>query len=422
MLREYIESAANKLKNGVKVYLCPACMETVLVAKILKREYSAVPSGFCDNDVKKQGSYPNSLQDIQIISFEEALKDQSSEFLVVSPHHSAAIIGVLVIGQGVAKERILNYNEIETRRTCAWFAQNWIVHETSFACCCMAGKQPQFSNQNKDPQRGIEYLNAMRNGLIDGSIPLPERCKRCYRYKDCYIYVSRKLNSFNFSFLGWCNYKCEYCSAHQPALKNYDDKFSLVPYLTELEKHGMINDVFSVLFAVGEPTLNEKRFALYEHCREKQYFLDVFSNCSVFDEKLFELAHTSPVIVRKSFDAGTAATYRKIKGVDRYEKMLENVRRYLQAPYLGLNPKYLFVPGVNDDEEDVMNFVQMCRGLNIDFVTPVFSILDNQFSGSAHTREMFKLLVDELAGSGIFTANVDTLYSEEYHKTYIKSF
>lgn len=422
MLKKYIESVANKLKNGIKVYLCPACMETVLVAKILKREYAMAPSGFCDNDVKKQGKYLNSLPDIKIISFEEALKDQRSEFFIVSPHHSVAIIGGLVIGQGVAKERILNYSDIEMRHTCAWFAQNWIIHEKSFVCCCLAGKQPQFSNQDKDPQKGIEYLNATRNGLIDGSIPLPEICKNCYNCKDCYIYVSRKLNSFNFSFLGWCNYKCEYCSAHQPALKNYDDRFSLVPYLAELEKREMVNDIFSVLFAVGEPTLNEKRFSLYEHCQEKQYFLDVFSNCSVFDKKLFELAHNSPVIIRKSFDAGTAATYQKIKGVDCYKKMLENVREYLQSPYVGLNPKYLFVPGINDNEKDVISFVQMCKELNVDFVTPVFSILDDKFSGSEHTKRMFKLLVDELSKNGIFTANVDTLYSEKYHKIYTESF
>ena len=67
----------------------------------------------------------------------------------------------------------------------------------------------------------------------------------------------------------------------------------------------MVNDIFSVLFATGEPTLNEKRFSLYQHCGEKGYYLDIFFNCSVFDQALFDLAHESPVIVRKSFDAGT---------------------------------------------------------------------------------------------------------------------
>lgn len=187
--------------------------------------------------------------------------------------------------------------------------------------------------------------------------------------------------------------------------------------MTEFEKADAINDIFSVLFAVGEPCLNEKRFGLYHHCREKQYFLDVFSNCSVFD-----LAGSSTVIIRKSFDAGTPETYKKIKGVDGYYKMLENVKRYLQAPFLVLNPKYLFVPGINDSETDMKNFAKLYAELHVDFITPVFSILDNNYSVSSHARKMFGLLVDELAANNIFTANVDTLYSEEYHKVYAESF
>lgn len=184
----------------------------------------------------------------------------------------------------------------------------------------------------------------------------------------------------------------------------------------------MLNDIFSVLFAVGESCLNEKRFPLYDYCKERQYFLDVFTNCSVFDKSLFEVAQSSPVIIRKSFDAGTAETYARIKGVNCFPKMLENVRQYLTAPYLALNPKYLFVPGINDNEEDVNKFVQICAELRVDFVTPVFSFLDSQYFDSSHAKRMFKLLVDELAANGIFTANVDTLYSENYHKQYSESF
>ena len=100
----------------------------------------------------------------------------------------------------------------------------------------------------------------------------------------------------------------------------------------------MVNDVFSVLYAVGESCLNEKRFGLYDYCGKKQYFLDVFTNCSAFDKSLYELAHKSPVIIRKSFDAGTPETYKKIKGVDFFDKAVTNVRHYLEAPYLAINP------------------------------------------------------------------------------------
>lgn len=422
MLKDYIEAVAEKLKNGTKVYLCPACMETMLIAKILSKEYSALPTGFCDNDTRKHGKSLRSFPTLQIRSFDEVIGDRDAEFLVVSPHHSAEIIGNLAFDRGISKERIINFQPIERRKTCGLWAQNWIASDKIFYCCCLAEQTPGFDNNPLDAQASVEALNRIRHGLIDGKVPLPAFCVNCYKNTDSYIFSSRKLNSFNFSFRGWCNYKCEYCSANQPDLKNYNDKFFLEQYLIELEKRDMVNDVFSVLFAVGEPTLNEKRFPLYDYCRNRQYFLDVFSNCSVFDKSLFDVAQTSPVIIRKSFDAGTPKTYAKIKGVDCFSKMLDNVRHYLQAPYLALNPKYLFVPGVNDNETDIKSFVQICADLEVDFVTPVFSILDNEFSDSAHAKKMFKLLVDELASHNIFTANVDTLYSEAYHKVYSESF
>lgn len=421
MLDQYLKTAAGKLKAGIKVYLCPASMETVIAARMLKDGYSVLPSGFCDNDARKQGRRLNSQPELKIISFDQALEDETAEFLIISAHHSAQIMGDLALKRGIPQERILNYHPVELKKTCARFAQNWLVRDTRFFCCCV-DRKPVIELDSPDPKERVEVLEKVRNGYIDGTVPLPARCLDCFHNRESYIYTSRKLNSFNFSFTGWCNYKCEYCSANQPDKRDYNDRFVLEPYLEELEKKDAVSDIFSVLFASGEPTLNEKRFGLYDHCREKRYFLDVLSNCSVFDEALFRVAQEAPVIIRTSVDAGTPETYAKIKGVDCWWKMLENVRRYLQAPLLALNPKYLFVPGVNDTEKDVENFVKICADLSVDFVTPVFSILDDRYAHSAHAREMFKLLVDELADNNIYTAKVDTLYGEEYHKVYQESF
>lgn len=311
MLNQYIERVAEKLKSGRKVYLCPAAMETFIIAKMLKKLYHVEPTGFCDNDVRKQGRHLNSLPELQIISFDEALLDENAEFLIVSPHHAAAIIGDLVYNRHVDENRIIDFQPVEQRKTCAMFAHNWIVWDKKFGACCLEKKRPLFDNKNRDPRKGLEYLDQTRKGLIDGSVELPDTCKSCYNNKENYIFVSRRLNSFNFSFRGWCNYKCQYCSAHRPELKDYDNDFSLEQYLIELENLGMMNDIFSVLYAVGESCLNEKRFGLYAYCEKKEYFLDVFTNCSVFDEDLFKLSHRTPVIIRKSFDAGTPETYKK---------------------------------------------------------------------------------------------------------------
>ena len=218
MLKEYIETVAKKLREGTKVYLCPAAMETVIIAKMLKRQYGVDPSGFCDNDTRKQGHHLNSNPNLKINSFDDVIGDENSEFLVVSPHHSAEIIGTLVFERGVTEKRIINFHPIEQRKTCGLFAQNWIIEDRSFVCCCIEEYKPRFDHQQLDPQKGVEYLNKTRLGLIDGSIPMPEGCVTCFNNKKCYFYSSLKLISFDFSYRGSCNYKCPYCSSTKPDL------------------------------------------------------------------------------------------------------------------------------------------------------------------------------------------------------------
>jgi hypothetical protein len=111
-----------------------------------------------------------------------------------------------------------------------------------------------------------------------------------------------------------------------------------------------------------------------------------------------------------------------IKGVDRFSKMIDNVRHYLMVPFLVLNPKYLFVPVINDNETDILEFVKLCLAFGVDFVTPVFSFFDGKYFDSDRAKEMFGLLVRELADTNIFSANVDTLYSERYRKLDLASF
>jgi hypothetical protein len=52
----------------------------------------------------------------------------------------------------------------------------------------------------------------------------------------------------------------DYCSANHPYIKGYNDKFGLEAYLVEPEKRILLNEVFSALKAVDEPTLNKRCF------------------------------------------------------------------------------------------------------------------------------------------------------------------
>ena len=63
-----------------------------------------------------------------------------------------------------------------------------------------------------------------------------------------------------------------------------------------------------------------------------------------------------------SLDAGTRETFKKIKQVDSFERVLENLRKY---PLKNTNflLKYIFLEGVNDNEADIDGFYEIAKDI-----------------------------------------------------------
>ena len=85
------------------------------------------------------------------------------------------------------------------------------------------------------------------------------------------------------------------------------------------------------------------------------------SNLSVYREKLGELMETGRIKkLITSIDAGTRETFKKIKKNDKFDSVVENMRKYpLDKTIFYL--KYLFLPGYNDNEKDVDGFYEIAK-------------------------------------------------------------
>jgi molybdenum cofactor biosynthesis enzyme MoaA len=61
-------------------------------------------------------------------------------------------------------------------------------------------------------------------------------------------------------------------------------------------------------------------------------------------------------------DAGTRETFKKIKGIDAFARVCENLRRY--AEHGNVEVKYIFMNGVNDSNGDIEGFADACNEIN----------------------------------------------------------
>ena len=93
----------------------------------------------------------------------------------------------------------------------------------------------------------------------------------------------------------------------------------------------------------------------------KDYVCQFTTNASRYVDTIADsLARGGKIF--SSLDAGTAKTFQKIKGVDMFNKVCNNLKCYAEAGEVEV--KYIFLPGVNDNEEDVTGFIQACKNIN----------------------------------------------------------
>lgn len=124
----------------------------------------------------------------------------------------------------------------------------------------------------------------------------------------------------------------------------------------------------------------------------ENYPVYFYTNASVFNEKVAEILSKGRSKICVSMDAGTRETFAKIKGIDIFDKVCENLRRYSEYGVVEL--KYIFLPGVNDNKTDIDGFLALCQMVKVKSV----SISRNMQDMNALDEQTLVMIAD-LAGA-----------------------
>ena len=91
----------------------------------------------------------------------------------------------------------------------------------------------------------------------------------------------------------------------------------------------------------------------------------------MFDESIAQELHDNPLAkINLSIDAGTSETWHKVKGVDNFQHVLNNLKAYRKVSQRAgqIFLKYIVCPGINDSEEDFLSFVNIVKLLDVQYV------------------------------------------------------
>jgi hypothetical protein len=358
-------------------------------------EKTGMPDCFADSDIFKQGAkFPVPRTEISgwggvdILSLREAIgRFPDFELYVTLNRHRLPEITEFLLGQGVPPDRI-KYCEFEnvprfcsfgggpgTGKRDAYFlvdSKDGVGLEYSFCCAthlagmnhCTNDIEYDFAHLESSFSLITEHL---RLGLIN-------RCTGCSSLKEgapppsdgrVVINLSTGLEGGDV-----CNNKCCYCTYRHWLFEGKPrseraDKPSVLDFIRFVERRFEPAKVF-LNYASGELGCSKYRDEVLETWLRNGWEGAIATNATVYLDGVGRLLERGIIALIPSLDAGTRETYKKIKGVDLFDRVIANLRKYAERsnPKTNIRLKYILLEGLNDNNDEIESFCGLAKSIS----------------------------------------------------------
>ena len=255
----------------------------------------------------------------------------------------------------------------------------------------------------------LSQLIRMRNGIIEESKEIAwglknehscsGGCVNCANYQKNQWRSDGLIHYVNLSmYPAPCQCKCIYCGIHKDSAKmntNTEDSKRAYEILFEMleyaKEHGMIAPNVRWQVSSGEITIHPYKDRIFELIKGQA--ATFFTNCFIYDEQIAENLHNNPnSAINLSIDAGLPQTWYKVKGVDNFEKVAENLVKYYMATTRKgqISLKYIVLPGINDTYEDFQSLIEIMKTIEVPHLT-ISRDVGKKYS--SHDKEFEELIV-----------------------------
>ena len=179
----------------------------------------------------------------------------------------------------------------------------------------------------------------------------------------------------NFAGGTKCNCNCFYCNQNQII------RTESIQKLSDYDIHKIAGEYYkdtldTTILADGEPTILPNIDNICDMAIKRNWSIQLNTNAIVYKEKMADAIASNPKsFMAVALDSGSKETYKRIKRVDAYDRVIENMHKYKEK---GCNIflKYILIPGYNDNLAEICNFFKVVEELDVKHVT-----LSQNFSG-----------------------------------------
>ena len=191
-------------------------------------------------------------------------------------------------------------------------------------------------------------------------------CEGCYNLREEDWDDDDYISYINFDHWNHCNSNCIYCSVqrYKPKTKN-----NVLNAVKELINQGKFKNTGEITFQGGEPTLLKEFEELVKLFIAQGCKIRIHSSGILFSRAIRNGIKAGVVTVVISPDSASCDIYKKVKRVDKSNNVWDNIkhyRRWLKPDKQKLvKVKYIIIPGVNDTFEEINEFLNKIKKIDI---------------------------------------------------------
>ena len=329
--------------------------------KQLHKQYE--PLCFCDQSATTDNR--QTLFEFPVLP-PSAMFDQYPDapiFISLSPINQYDVQEWLIGEKGVPKQRIVNHIDYTPREaTCREWEKMAFLRDDGWGICCSIFDQNmtplEYFTDRDSPREKVERLLNLRQRLKSSLAKgVPCECHGCPALLPAKnVKSSKALVSLFLSFDSACNLRCCYCDIMDRKTVHVDIP-AYRAVIDEMKKADLLNAQTVIGLGNGELTVHPQRAEILSMLLDSR--VAILSNCVVYDKALIEHMDINRTTICCSIDAGTRATFMAVKGADLFEQVCQNVSRYSKVAKIDL--KYIFLPGMNDNDNDIDGFIALIK-------------------------------------------------------------
>ena len=162
-----------------------------------------------------------------------------------------------------------------------------------------------------------------------------------------------------------CNAKCIYCAFAY--YRNEHQLYNVLPIMNQLIEENILSQNAHVCFSGGEPTISEEFELLFS--KMSSYVdsqLEVLTSGIKYSESIANAFINNKVKLLISLDSASPDVYKKVKLVDAFDKVINNIKTYIKYSNnakSSITLKYIIIDGVNDDINEICKFLDLSSSL-----------------------------------------------------------